>query len=438
MNFTKTILIIFILTIASKIFSQMWGPATPYPGASLDLNGNYQNCINTNTPFVSALCEYNSELYVGGNFTSIGGIVSHGIARWNGNIWSSLNNGSFLQSCVSDIIEFNGKLYFTSGKLYEWNGSNITDFTYFDIDYQQTFPVGGSDLHVYNNELYIVGNGLTHGGLLKFNGTNFSKIHEGQLSINCIEDFNNNLYVGTDSGLFRLQNGNWIDCNGTVSSTPIISDLEPFNNELFVSGVFTSIGGLSTNNLAKYNGSNWSSLNFVNGYSPPGGGSLRKLNNELYFANTSPVIPQGVVSCPLIKYNGTQWIEISSNAFYGGVTSIIYNNELYLGGSFNVIPYVPSPINVQGFAKLDPSIVSIENNNISNLQFYPNPTSSEITITSEKFSNEAYTFCDQMGRVVGSGKLTGTNTTISLSSLSKGIYLLKVEGDYEAAMVVKE
>ena len=72
------------------------------------------------------------------------------------------------------------------------------------------------------------------------------------------------------------------------------------------------------------------------------------------------------------------------------------------------------------------------------INIYPNPTSSEITITSEKFSKESYTLCDQMGRVVGSGKLTGTNTTILLSSLSKGIYLLKVEGDYEAVMVVKE
>ena len=81
-------------------------------------------------------------------------------------------------------------------------------------------------------------------------------------------------------------------------------------------------------------------------------------------------------------------------------------------------------------------ISDINESNI--LMISPNPTSSEITITSEKFSNEAYTLCDQMGRVVGSGKLTGTNTTISLSSLSKGIYLLKVEGDYEAAMVVKE
>ena len=86
------------------------------------------------------------------------------------------------------------------------------------------------------------------------------------------------------------------------------------------------------------------------------------------------------------------------------------------------------------------SVLNLQDLSKGKKQFilYPNPTSSEITITSEKFSIEAYTLCDQMGRVVGSGKLTGTNTTISLSSLSKGIYLLKVAGDYEAAMVVKE
>ena len=86
------------------------------------------------------------------------------------------------------------------------------------------------------------------------------------------------------------------------------------------------------------------------------------------------------------------------------------------------------------------SVLNLQDLSKGKKQFilYPNPTSSEITITSEKFSNESYTICDQMGRVVGSGKLSGTITTISLSSLSKGIYLLKVEGDYEAAMVVKE
>lgn len=86
------------------------------------------------------------------------------------------------------------------------------------------------------------------------------------------------------------------------------------------------------------------------------------------------------------------------------------------------------------------SVLNLQDLSKGKKQFilYPNPTSSEITITSEKFSNEAYTLCDQMGRVVGSGKLSGTTTNISLSSLSKGIYLFKVEGDYEAAMVVKD
>jgi hypothetical protein len=72
------------------------------------------------------------------------------------------------------------------------------------------------------------------------------------------------------------------------------------------------------------------------------------------------------------------------------------------------------------------------------ISLYPNPTSSEITITSDKFTNEPYTLFDQMGRTVGSGKLNGTTTTISLSTLSKGIYILKVEGAYESAIVVKE
>jgi len=43
-----------------------------------------------------------------------------------------------------------------------------------------------------------------------------------------------------------------------------------------------------------------------------------------------------------------------------------------------------------------------------------------------------------MGRTVGSGNLTGNSTTLSLSTLSKGIYILKVEGAYESAIVVKE
>jgi uncharacterized repeat protein (TIGR01451 family) len=87
-----------------------------------------------------------------------------------------------------------------------------------------------------------------------------------------------------------------------------------------------------------------------------------------------------------------------------------------------------------------PNVLSLQDlvNSKESIVLFPNPTSSEITITSDKFTNEPYTLYDQMGRTVSSGKLSGTNTTISLSTLSKGIYILKVEGDYESAIVVKE
>jgi uncharacterized repeat protein (TIGR01451 family) len=87
-----------------------------------------------------------------------------------------------------------------------------------------------------------------------------------------------------------------------------------------------------------------------------------------------------------------------------------------------------------------PNVLSLQDlvNSKESIVLYPNPTSSEITITSDKFTNEPYTLYDQMGRTVGSGKLSGTNTTISLSTLSKGVYILKVEGAYESAIVVKE
>jgi hypothetical protein len=43
-----------------------------------------------------------------------------------------------------------------------------------------------------------------------------------------------------------------------------------------------------------------------------------------------------------------------------------------------------------------------------------------------------------MGREVISGKLNGINTEVNLSVLSKGIYTLKIEGNYQPAQIVKE
>ena len=52
--------------------------------------------------------------------------------------------------------------------------------------------------------------------------------------------------------------------------------------------------------------------------------------------------------------------------------------------------------------------------------------------------NQNFTIFDQMGREVINDKLNGISTEVNLSILSKGVYTLKIEGNYQPAQIVKE
>jgi uncharacterized repeat protein (TIGR01451 family) len=86
------------------------------------------------------------------------------------------------------------------------------------------------------------------------------------------------------------------------------------------------------------------------------------------------------------------------------------------------------------------SVLNVEEltQNGKSLLVYPNPTSNSITIKGEKNMNQAFSIFDQMGREVFKSKLNGISTEVNLSSLSKGIYTLKIEGNYKPTQIVKE
>jgi ELWxxDGT repeat protein len=72
------------------------------------------------------------------------------------------------------------------------------------------------------------------------------------------------------------------------------------------------------------------------------------------------------------------------------------------------------------------------------ISIYPNPTSNNITIQVKEGMNQNFKIFDQMGREVISGKLNGMSADVNLSTLSKGMYTLKIEGNYQPAQIVKE
>jgi uncharacterized repeat protein (TIGR01451 family) len=91
----------------------------------------------------------------------------------------------------------------------------------------------------------------------------------------------------------------------------------------------------------------------------------------------------------------------------------------------------------EGFVE---SVLQVDNldSKSENILIYPNPTNYCITIRGEQNLNQSFSIFDQMGRLVFKGKLNGLNTEVNLSILSKGVYTLKIDGNFKPAQIVKE
>ena len=80
----------------------------------------------------------------------------------------------------------------------------------------------------------------------------------------------------------------------------------------------------------------------------------------------------------------------------------------------------------------------VNHNELVSYQIHPNPTSSLISIQFENPMNNTFLIFDQQGRQVMKGKLTGKETEVSLSTLSKGSYNILIEGHFKPAVIVKK
>jgi photosystem II stability/assembly factor-like uncharacterized protein len=368
---------------------------------SMDSGNSWQNLSNTLLLNVSVKCmtKISNKLIIGtkgqGIFVSID----------DGNTWVQSNNGLTINgiyfSDITSIYEFNGRIFIGAKE-------NIMFYNYANL-------FVSDDLGVTWNQ---TGNGL---------GVNNK--------INTIYSLNSYLFSGTNNGLFSsVDNGNTWLFDGL--NLPIFS-LSANGTKLYA---VTSSSIYSTNDL----GNTWnldytvpvsSSLAFItninNSIYALGDGSYM-INNGVWQPWDGEPDPNIMIGCSggnslVQNANGELFISPRSGYNYNTENTIHFFANSYYEVKCGVSKYYNNPVS---------NLHSIESDN--SISLYPNPTSSEITITSDKFTNEPYTLFDQMGRTVGSGKLSGTNTTISLSTLSKGIYILKVEGDYESAIVVKE
>ncbi|MCC6407352.1 MAG: hypothetical protein IT453_09310 [Planctomycetes bacterium] len=245
-----------------------------------------------------------SALYASGYFTTAGGVAAGGVARWDGVSWSSV--ASSLTGTVNDIVSFDdgsGTKLFVAGGMTQIDGVPVANIAAWDgVAWSD---VGGGtngqirDLQVYDDgtgpNLFACGYFMLAGGnsvmwIAKWDGSAWNALPVGPAGggggiehMAVYDDgTGSQLYAG---GQFTFLNGSaWkalARWNGSVWTKVGTASLNSVGTirvmavhddgtgpALYVSGYFSSIGGVAAEYIARWNGSTWSPLS--SGLSNPG------------------------------------------------------------------------------------------------------------------------------------------------------------------------
>jgi len=270
---------------------------------------------------VSALAVYNDTLYAGGSFTTAGGSAANYIARWDGSSWSAVGTG--MNANVLALAVYSGELYaggdFTTAGgsaanyIAKWNGSSWSAVgTGMNANVQALTVIG----FLYAGGAFITAGGSPANHIARWNGSSWSALGTGtNLNVYTIALYGGNLYAG---GAFTFAGGGpttyiarWNGVSWTAVGTGVdffVNDLIVHNAELYAGGWFSNAGGSPANYIAKWDGSSWSALGtgmdlFVE--------ALAVYSGELYACGWFTTAG-GVAATYIAKWGGAVPIELLS------------------------------------------------------------------------------------------------------------------------------
>ncbi len=329
---------VYPLTIDPTIADQKWrqGLSGPVSAIAVDSEGN---------------------LYVGGSFTEAGGSSANRIARWNGSNWSALGSG--LNAAVSALAISGSNLYvggyFTTAggssanRIARWNGSSWSALGSGLNEPVAALAISGSNLYVGGAFTNAGGSSANH--IAKWNGSSWSSLGSGlNDGVTALAISGNDLYVG---GLFSKNVGpfqtafliakwdmnasgdsGWSRLGLGLQGDPILARvfaLAVSGGDLYVGGNFTTANtDIPVNNVAKWNGSSWSSLG--SGVNEP----VRALaisGSDLYVGGGFTTAG-GVNRSHIAKWNGSSWSSLGSGLDVSVVALAVSGDDLYVGGFF--------------------------------------------------------------------------------------------------------
>lgn len=315
-------------------------------------------------------------LYAGGFFTSVEGILlTNGIAKWDGSAWSSVgggitSNGGSVRSMLA-FDDGSGTALFVGGNFSQVGGVNVTSIAKWD---GTTWTAAGSlstwvrDMIVFDDARgggpALYAGGSFSGGVAKWDGSAWATVGTGMGGVNALavydegQGFGPALYAGGGfsdnagrNNIARWDGISWTKvANGLNTEVRALATYnDGTGNKLYAGGQFTTRNGTSTPELryiAQWSGTSWDPVGdgmnlWIQDLIVFNDGSGAALYAGGNFSAAGETGTAGVVANRLAKWNGTAW----STAGFGdqgeGVNDTIraletFDQVLYNGGDFSV------------------------------------------------------------------------------------------------------
>ncbi len=273
---------------------------------------------------VYAIAVSGSNVYVGGSFTTVGGISANNIARWDGNQWYTLGGGP--QNGVSGPV--------------------------------LAITVAGSDLYV--GGAFGMAGGAPANNIARWNGSTWFPLANGanigtNNSVATVAVSGSNVYAGGDfttaggvsaSHVARWDGSKWFALGSGVTTGATVKAIAVSGSNVYVGGTFVTAGGITANHIAQWDGSQWRSV---------GSGTNNGVDDTVLaiVTNGTSVFVAGrfskagvVTASRIARWDGIQWNAIGSGV--GGATFTWINaiatsgSNVYVGGSFTTAGGVSS------------------------------------------------------------------------------------------------
>lgn len=327
---------LFVLTVVVCLLAALIHPESTLANHSLEAtdsqqavllgpgDGQWSNNFKiedaTNGPIYATVMDAGGNLYIGGDFTTAGGVNANNIAMWDGANWFALGNGTNLPVHAL-VLDGLGSLY-----------------------------VGG--------EFTIAGSGAAS-RIARWNGAIWSPLGSGVeggqiISVERMIMIGVHLFVGgsflkaggiTSNGIARWDGANWYPLGSGVTSgylqSKVLTMLWDGGGSLYVGGRFAQAGGSQASNIARWDGVNWHPLNTGIRYSV---NPIYVQVNDLAFDNWGYLVAAGhfddaggVYSPYVARYDGVVWHPMGAGRDYP-VESLARDagGNLFAGGDYEV------------------------------------------------------------------------------------------------------